>query len=85
MILNSQMNENRLKKCFSESLGMPPDEIADGLAYNSVKQWDSVAHMALVAAIETEFDLMLDTDDIIGMSSVSVAREILRKHGVDFS
>jgi acyl carrier protein len=38
--------------------------------------------MTLVAAIEQEFDLMLDTDDIIGMSSVAKAEEILRKHGV---
>ena len=78
------MNETRLKKCISESLGLETGMITDELAYNSVKQWDSVAHMALVAALETEFNVMLDTDDIIAMSSVGVAREILRKHGVTF-
>ncbi len=78
------MNETRLKKCMAESLGLDPSGITDGLAYNSVKQWDSVAHMALVAALESEFNVMLDTDDIIGMSSVAVARDILRKHGVTF-
>lgn len=78
------MNETRLKKCMAESLGLAPDQITDALAYNSVKQWDSVAHMALVAALESEFNVMLDTDDIIAMSSVAVARDILRKHGVAF-
>ncbi len=69
----------------AESLGLPIEQISDSLAYNSVKQWDSVAHMALVAALESEFDVMLDTDDIIAMSSVAVARDILRKHGVIFA
>jgi hypothetical protein len=34
--------------------------------------------------LETEFDVMLDTDDILGMSTVSKAREILSRLGVDF-
>ncbi|MGA3006379.1 MAG: acyl carrier protein [Opitutaceae bacterium] len=79
------MNTTRLTKCFQEALGIPAEQIVDGLAYNSIKQWDSVAHMALVAAIESEFNVMLNTDDIIGMSSVAVARQILaERHGVTF-
>ena len=45
-------------------------------------QWDSVAHMQLVNAIELAFDIMLDTDDVIAMSSYQKAREIVGKHGV---
>jgi acyl carrier protein len=41
--------------------------------------------MSLVAALENEFNVMLDTDDIIAMSSVAVARQILAKHGVSFA
>ncbi len=78
------MNDQRLKKCFAEALGLHPDAVIDGLTYNTVKQWDSVAHMALVAALESEFGIMLDTDEIIAMSTVAVARDILRKHGVAF-
>ena len=40
--------------------------------------------MALVAAIEGEFNLMLDTDDILALSSVAKAREILARYGVSF-
>lgn len=78
------MNETRFKKCLAESLGLGLDQITDGLAYNSVKQWDSVAHMVLVAGLEAEFNVMLDTDEIIALSSVALARDILRKHGVTF-
>ncbi len=40
--------------------------------------------MALVAAIDDKFDIMLDTDDVIDMSSFGKAREILTKYGVGF-
>ena len=40
--------------------------------------------MALVAEIEGAFDVMFDTDDILGMSTVAKAREILTKYGVTF-
>jgi len=77
------MND-KLRDCFSRSLGIPPERVTDDLAYNSLKEWDSVAHMALVADIEGEFDVMFDTDDILGMSTVAKAREILLRYGIRF-
>ena len=76
-------NLQRLKKCFEKSLGVTENEIDDDYSYGSVG-WDSVAHMALVASIENEFDIMLDTDDIIDMSSVKKAQEILVKYDIIF-
>ncbi len=78
------MNDAKLKDCFSQSLGIPVGRVTDDLAYNAIKEWDSVGHMALVAALEGAFDIMLDTDDILGLSSVARAREILAKYGVVF-
>lgn len=78
------MSNSRMVKCFEQALGIPADQVTDSLAYNSIKQWDSVAHMSLVAALETEFDIMLDTDDILAMSSVTIARQIMQKYGVVF-
>ena len=78
------MNAARLKTCFSQALGIPAEHVTDDVAYNSIKEWDSVGHMALVAALEGAFDIMLDTDDILDLSSVGKAREILAKYGVVF-
>ncbi|MGH7515128.1 MAG: acyl carrier protein [Gemmatimonadales bacterium] len=78
------MNADKLRDCFSRALGIPLERITDDLAYNSLKEWDSVAHMALVVELETEFDVMFDTDDILGMSTVTKAREILTRLGVNF-
>jgi acyl carrier protein len=78
------MNADRLHECFSRSLGIPRERVTETLAYNTLKEWDSVGHMALVVEIEGEFEVMLDTDDILGMSTVAKAREILSRHGVSF-
>jgi hypothetical protein len=40
--------------------------------------------MRLIAAIEAAFDIMLDTEDVIDMSSFPKSREILRKYNVTF-
>jgi len=77
--------ENKFQEAFSQSLNIPAEEIKDSLEYNSRDEWDSVAHMSLVACLEDVFDIMLDTDDIIDMSSVAKAREILTKYGIDFN
>lgn len=51
--------------------------------YQEVEGWDSVAHMAIVAELEDQLEIMLDTEDIIEMSSVERTLEILAKYGVD--
>ena len=59
------MSKNALVACFVEALGVDEKLVVDDLEYNSIAQWDSVAHMTLIAALEERFDIMLDTDDII--------------------
>ncbi|ABM24227.1 MULTISPECIES: acyl carrier protein [Shewanella] len=73
----------RLEVLFSNALGLDIEKIHDELAYNSVPEWDSVAHMGLIAQLEDAYDVLLDTDDIIDMSSVGKARVILAKYGVN--
>ena len=75
-------NEQKLRATFCEALGVPADVDFATLAYRGIKEWDSVAHMQLVGAIELAFDIMLETDDVLGMSSYGKATEIVGKHGV---
>ena len=52
------------------------------LKYQDVTTWDSVGHMALMAALEEVFCIELDIDDIIGFSSYKVGQSILAKYNV---
>ena len=73
---------DKLIDCFVRTFGIERERVTVKLAYQSIPEWDSVGHMALVAEIENTFNVTLDTDDIIGMSDVAKALEILQKHGV---
>ncbi len=75
----------KLVQAFSSGLGVPVSPLVTTFEYRKVPQWDSMAHMQLVAEIEMEFDIMLDTDEVLGLSSFEKALDILSKHGLDIS
>ena len=77
-------NIKKYNGVFCETLQLTEDKLA-GLKYQSVELWDSVGHMTLVAALEDAFDIMLETDDIIDLSSYEKGIEILKnKYNVEF-
>jgi len=72
----------RLRGVFVQSLGISAEAVTDTLEYNSIREWDSIAHMALIAAIDQEFGIMLETEDVIDMSSFAQAQAIVAKYGI---
>lgn len=78
-------NEQTLKAAFSEGLGVDASTIDwDSLKYRGIEEWDSVAHMQVVAEIEDAFDIMMDIDDVIAMSDFNETKLILAKYDVSF-
>ena len=69
-------------KLFQEAFALSEGEIGDDTKYQNVHGWDSVGHMALMAAIEDSFGIELDIDDIIDFSSYKAGIKILEKYGV---
>ena len=76
-------NLEKLTNVFVETFSIDASKTG-GLKYQGIEAWDSVGHMSLVAAIEDAFDIQMDTDDIIDMSSFEKAQEILKKYDVEF-
>ena len=76
-------NLENYNNIFMETLGIEESQLK-GLAYQGVPNWDSVRHMALVAALEETFDIMMETDDIIDFSSYEKGIEIIKsKYNVE--
>jgi acyl carrier protein len=73
----------KVRQVFADALDLPAETNIETLEIGGDPHWDSVGHMALVAELETRFGIMLETDDMIGMSSYAKALEILRRYGVD--
>jgi len=78
------VNSEALATVFAQALEIGRERVNEELAYNSIAEWDSTAHMALVAAIEQQFGVMLQTQEVLDLSSFGKAKEILARHGVRF-
>ena len=72
--------EAELQKAFQRGLGLNSSIDYASLEFSKTAQWDSIAHMRLVAAVEESFNIRLSIDDILGMSSYPVASKIVAKH-----
>jgi acyl carrier protein len=77
------INQESVAAIFKETLGLSDAVDIRAVSYRSIDEWDSVAHMALVAALEDHFDVFFETDDILDMSDFAKALDILTRlvHG----
>lgn len=77
-------NYEKYVKLFKDTFSVSEEE-AVKLEYQGIADWDSVGHMGLIAAIEETFDIMMDTDDIIDLSSFEKGKEILsNNYNIEF-
>ena len=78
-------NEKKLKKSFCSALSITENLVNEKLEYNGIPEWDSIGHMTLISAIEDEFKISIETDDIIDFSGFKKGKEILSlKYNIKF-
>ena len=63
-------------------LGVDPAALTEESSPDTVASWDSVNHLNLVMALESEFGIRLSPEDALAMRSVRAARALLKKRGV---
>ena len=71
---------DRVFSAFKESFDLDDDANTAKLVYQDYPAWTSIGHMILVAALESEFDTMLETDDILEMSNFDKTVSIMSKY-----
>ena len=77
-------NYEKYVQVFKETFELESESVEE-LEYQGIDNWDSVGHMALIAALEDAFDIMMETDDIIDFNSFKKGIEILStKYDIQF-
>lgn len=69
----------RLRAVFIEALDLGADVDLENLKYRDIGAWDSVGQMSLVAAIEDEFGIRLETDQVIDLNSFQAAVALVKE------
>ena len=76
---------DKYSNIFKTALNISDDKMSENLKYNEIEEWDSIGHMTLIAALEEEYKISLETDDIIEFSSFKKGISILKKYNVEMS
>ena len=69
-------NLEKYNKVFCEVMQVDENKLM-GLKFKESEYWDSVGHMTLIAALEDEFDIMLEPEDMMNLTSYEHGKEIL--------
>ena len=70
----------RIKQVMKETFEL--SEIADDISQKNCAKWDSMRHLQLVVALEMEFDVSFEPEDIGSMESLEKIVEKMKTLGV---
>lgn len=76
-------SKDRYSKIFKSALNLDNSKFSEEIKYNEVEEWDSIGHMTLISALEEEYKITFETDDIIDFSSFKKGIDILKKYKVN--
>jgi len=62
---------SRLKSVMAAAWQIESNEIPDDAALNAFKYWDSLGHITMLLAVESEFGLKLNEDSVQNLRSIS--------------
>ena len=61
----------RLHLLISDVLDRAPEEVTADMKRDDIPEWDSLAHLRIVTAVEEEFGLRLTMDQIAELKSIA--------------
>jgi len=74
----------KLRSIVARVFGIRVKDVEPGLGPGDVERWDSLGHLTLVAAVEREFSIRFDEDEILEFTSIqAILSTVERKVGVE--
>ena len=70
-------NLEKLNQIFCEVYSVEESALNEDFVNTNVDTWDSIHQLSMVAAIEEAFDLMMDAEDILEMTSYENVKKLL--------
>mgnify|MGYP001311344729 CR=1 FL=1 len=77
-------NKQKYQDIFIKSLSIDSKKFDENIKYNEIPEWDSIGHMTLISGLEEGFNVSMETDDIVDLSSFKKGIEILKKYSINF-
>lgn len=76
-------NRKLYDDAFIEAFDLEDNSCLPDLKYQSIEEWDSIGHMALMSELEDKFDITIKTEDLVQFESYVQGVEILKRYSID--
>jgi acyl carrier protein len=69
--------DEKIKQVFNSVFQVSPEQVSDTLSPQDVSGWDSLGHVRLVTALQEQFGVEFDVDEIMSMENVAEIKKII--------
>ena len=76
-------NLEKLNRIFCEVFSVEESALNDRFDKCNIEGWDSVRQLSLSTAVEDEFDIMLDAEDILEFTSYDDVKRVMAKYEIE--
>ena len=77
--------EVKLKQVLADVFGVDASRIDDEASVDTIEKWDSLNHLNLVLALEEQFKVSLNEEQIVEMLNYPLVKAVLQENGVEFA
>lgn len=72
--------EERVYRVVSQIMNVPVEQVNKASSPSTIEAWDSLNHMNLVLALEEEFGVQFDDEDIVNMNNLELILATIKKN-----
>lgn len=76
-------NKEKLDNIFAEVFSVDVKALGSDFDSKNVDTWDSIHQLSLTTAIEDEFDLLFEAEDLVEFTSYDNSKKILEKYNIE--
>ncbi len=73
------MIDERLKKAILNALDLDDWELSDDTTASEVPGWDSLSHVRVISAVESEYKIRFSTKEVIRLRSVGDLQNLVNQ------
>ena len=71
--------ENKIKDIIASVFGIDPKDVDDNASPDTIENWDSIRHMNLVVALEEEFAIEFDDEELVDMVNYKIIQATIKE------
>lgn len=77
----SEVTKQQVYQLIAETLNVSIEVINDELAVGDIAEWDSLGHMQIITALETQMGIVLDIEETLEIEDVEDILDAVKNHG----